>query len=82
MVNDRIDQSSGETMPPSDQIDLIAPEVPAAGLIPTPSSSAGLTEDSECLPSGKATNLIDHEFDWPAWLRNQGEAGDMQSPPD
>jgi hypothetical protein len=47
-----------------------------------PSSSAGLTEDSGGLPPWKATNLIDHEFDWPAWLRNQGEEGDMKSPPD
>jgi hypothetical protein len=49
---------------------------------PTPSSNAGLTADSGNLPAWQAPNLIDHDFDWPAWLRNQGEEGDMKSPPD
>lgn len=48
----------------------------------TPPRSPGLTEDSGSLPSWQASQLIDHEFDWPAWLRNQEEEDDMKSPPD
>jgi hypothetical protein len=46
------------------------------------SRSSRSSTPSSSLPSWQAPNLIDHEFDWPAWLRNQGEEGDMKWPLD
>jgi hypothetical protein len=47
-----------------------------------PGSASGLPEDSSGLLAWQTPNLVDNEFDWPAWLRDQGEEGNLQSPPD
>jgi len=47
-----------------------------------PSDGAGSAEDSGSLPAWQASQLIDHDFDWPAWLRGQGQEYHTKSLPD